>query len=103
MRAACYIICFLTLLTHDAFAADWPQWRGMDRDGHVPAGIAVPTGLPAEPKILWHFKIGDGLASPVVAAGRVFYLDAQNGREVAHENSAVDGKEIWRADLDATF
>jgi outer membrane protein assembly factor BamB len=103
MRWAFAIWCVLLLLRQSVFAADWPQWRGPDRDGHVRVDAAVPTSLPAEPKVLWHFKIGDGLASPVVTDGKVFYMDAQNDREVLHEIAETDGHELWRADLDATF
>jgi len=57
-----------------ASAADWPQWRGPERTGHVPAGAAVPKTLPAEPKVLWRVKVGDGLASPVVGDGPVSFV-----------------------------
>ncbi len=83
-----------------ASAADWPQWRGPDRTGHVSNGVAVPTNLPAEPKILWRIKIGDGFASPVVAGGKVFYADNSDGQETVHALDPDDGKELWRAAID---
>ncbi len=92
------IFCFETLL-----ASDWPQWRGPDRTGHVPAGVAVPTTLPAEPKILWRVKVGDGLSSPVVAGGKVFHLDNQDGKETVHALDALTGKPLWSAELDDAF
>ena len=64
-----------------ASAADWPQWRGPLHDGHVSPGVAVPDSFPAEPGIVWRSKVGDGLASPIVAEGKVFHLDNQNGLE----------------------
>ncbi|MDB6019926.1 MAG: Pyrrolo-quinoline quinone [Pedosphaera sp.] len=84
-------------------AADWPQWRGPDRTGHVPAGAVMPTALPTEPKILWHLKIGDGYASPVVAGGKVFYPDNKGGQEVLHAVDVTSGKEIWNAKIDQAF
>lgn len=95
-------LAVLVFLSH-ARAADWPQWRGPERNGHVAAGAAVPTTLPTEPKIVWHINIEDGLASPVVAGGKVFYLDNQDGRETLHAVSEKDGKEFWRADVDKVF
>jgi len=83
--------------------ADWPQWRGPDRNGCVPAGVAVPTTLPTEPKVAWHVKIGDGLASPVVASGRVFYLDNQQGRETLHALDVANANEFWHDDIGETF
>ncbi len=58
-----------------ALAADWPQWRGPLRTGHVPAGEPVPATLPADPKVIWQVPLGEGFASPVVSGGRVFILD----------------------------
>jgi len=80
-------------------AADWPQWRGPQRTGEVPPGEPVPVTLPAEPKVVWRMPIGEGFASPVVSAGRVFHLDNQDAQEIAHAVDAATGKELWRATL----
>ena len=84
-------------------AADWPQWRGPERTGHVPAGVAVPATLPAEAKIQWRRAIGGGYASPVVAGGKLFYLDSQQSDEMVHAVDAADGRELWCFKLDACF
>lgn len=84
-------------------AADWPRWRGPDGTGHVPAGVTVPKTLPGEPTVVWRAKIGDGLASPVVSGGKVFYLDHQRGKEVVHAADAASGNELWSATLDDAF
>src|SRR5947207_7560876 len=91
------IPCVLGLMALGAAASDWPQWRGPDQTGHVPAGVAVPATLPAEPKALWKIPIGEGFASPVVAGGKVFWLDNHEAKEVAHAADAASGKEIWKA------
>src|ERR1700756_2383042 len=90
----------LLLLALCARAGDWPQWRGPNRTGHVPAGCVVPASLPAEPKILWRAKAGDGFASPVVAADKVYFADNQDGQETVHAFAADSGKEIWHAAID---
>ena len=92
------LLAALTLIS-TATAADWPQWRGPDRTGHVPAGEAVPATLPAEPKAVWRVAVGEGFASPVVAGGRVFHLDNKDAQEVAHAVDAATGKELWSAPL----
>lgn len=88
-------------------AADWPQWRGPNHDGHVPAGAKVPHTLAAELKPRWRIPVGDGYASPVVAGSgadaRVFYLDLQDGQEVVHALAAATGQELWHQPLDAMF
>lgn len=86
-----------------AEAADWPRWRGPSGDGHVPSGEPVPDRLPAEPNIAWRMKIGEGLASPVVAGGKVLFFDNEGGRETLHAIDAMSSKELWRAGIDGTF
>ncbi len=81
-------------------AADWPQWRGPERTGYVPAGEPIPKSLPDSPKILWHIPLGNGVASPVVSGGKVFYLDHQDGKEVVHASDAADGNVLWSVPLD---
>jgi outer membrane protein assembly factor BamB len=95
------LVCTAFLL--QASAEDWPQWRGPDRTGHVPQNVKVPDSLPSEPKILWRMKIGEGLASPVVASGQVVYLDHQQGKEIVHAASIETGSPIWDAPLDEAF
>src|SRR5580765_866069 len=79
-----FILHTFACLVWPSRAADWPQWRGPDRTGHVTAGTPVPTSLPSEPKVIWRIGIGAGLASPVVAGGRVFYFANQQGKETIH-------------------
>ena len=86
-------ICSAALLAAASLhAADWAQWRGPNRDGHVSATIAA---LPKEPKTLWSIPIGNGQASPIVAGGKLIYLDEQKGQEVAHALDLKTGKELW--------
>ncbi len=93
------ILSLFAAFVSTSLAADWPQWRGPERTGEIPAGEPLPTTLPAEPKAVWRIAIGDGFASPVVQNGRVFYLDNQNATEVAHAADAATGKEIWSAKI----
>lgn len=82
------------------FAADWPKWRGPENSGHVPAGVRVPTTLPAEARYVWKQKVGNGHGSPVVSAGRVYHLDFQENKEVVHAVDAISGKSLWSVPLD---
>ena len=76
-------------------AADWLSWPGFHRPGRLPPGAALPARLPDEPKALWRIKTGEGFASPVVAAGRVFLFDSQAGHEIFHALAAEYGREHW--------
>ncbi|HUR45318.1 MAG TPA: PQQ-binding-like beta-propeller repeat protein [Candidatus Saccharimonadales bacterium] len=98
-RAVLLVLC----LVLPAAAEDWPQWRGPGRTAHVPSSSRMPAKLSAEPKVMWHTKIGEGLASPVVASGKVIYLDHQRGKEVVHAVSADTGNAMWEVPLDDAF
>lgn len=93
-------VWFIALIGANCFATDWPGWRGPLRDGHVPAGSAVPETLPQAPRQVWRIKIGDGLASPVVAGNKVFYLDNQDDKEMLHAVDRNIGSELWRSAID---
>jgi len=85
-----------------AIASDWPQWRGPERTGHVPANEKLVTALPADPKKTWKIPVGEGFASPVVADGKIYYLDNKEATEIVHAADAATGKEIWQAKLFAS-
>ncbi len=93
----------LLALSTPCRADDWPQWRGPDATGIVPKGVRVPTTLPTEPEVVWRAPIGDGWAPLVVAKGVLYYLDAQEGKEVVHAVDAATGQERWRHPLDVLF
>jgi outer membrane protein assembly factor BamB len=84
-------------------AADWPQWRGPGRDGHIPAAEPPLASLPAEARVIWKMPAGTGLASPVVAGDRVAVFDHAGGQEVLRVLNRKTGAEMWRAEVDATF
>lgn len=79
-----------------ADAADWPQWRGPERNG-----ISKETGLLKEwpkdgPKLLWHDKdIGNGYSTPAVVGDRIYILSNRGDEEFALALDAKNGKEIW--------
>jgi outer membrane protein assembly factor BamB len=74
-------------------AADWPQWRGPARDGF--ALEPLPGKLPDSPATVWRKSVGHGYAAPVVAAGKLVFLDDAGGQETAHCLEAATGKELW--------
>ena len=95
--AGCGLVLIFTVFCR---AADWPQWRGPQRDGHVPSGEVIVESLPAVPKVLWHVPLSEGVSSPVVCGGKVIYEDAGDKKEVLHVGDAATGKELWTAPID---
>ena len=84
-------------------AGDWPQWRGPNRDGHTAPGSPEISSLPKDLKPSWKLAIGPGFSSPIVAAGKVIFLDERDGKEVAHCVDAATGKENWSASFADAF
>lgn len=91
----------LSSLIVTAMAADWPSQRGPAVDGAIPAGSVLPTTLPDAPKVVWKGPVGDGFAAPIVVAGKVVYLDLQNGQETVHALTLDKAKPLWSAPLDS--
>lgn len=84
-------------------AQEWPQWRGMNRDG-----ISKETGLlknwPAEgPKVVWKVPVGDGYSAISVSGERLYTMEAKDKDEFVVCLDAATGKEIWRSRTDANF
>jgi outer membrane protein assembly factor BamB len=78
-------------------AANWPQWRGPERDG-----VSQETGLlkewPADgPKLLWKVdNLGDGFSTPAVVGDRIYLVSNQGlDNEFVQALSTKDGKQIW--------
>lgn len=93
----------LCLLAGAALAADWPQFRGPNRDG-----VSRETGLlkswPAGgPKVLWKAPAGEGFSHVVVAGGRLFTLYGQGSQEVAVALDAASGKQVWKTPIDGKY
>lgn len=93
---------FLSLVQYGVNAADWPQWRGLLRDGHV-AGETAPQKLSADMKPLWRHPVGPGVAAPVVAGDTLVYLDEQEGQETVHVLSAATGQELRKSAFAESF
>ena len=75
--------------------ADWPQWRGPARDG-VAAGFTAPAAWPKELKKGWSVKVGEGVATPALAGGKLYAFGWEGGREVLRCLDAATGKELWK-------
>ncbi|HJR59710.1 MAG TPA: PQQ-binding-like beta-propeller repeat protein [Vicinamibacterales bacterium] len=82
--------------------AQWPQWRGPNRDGVV-AAANVPASWPASPTLKWTQKVGEGYSTPVVADGRIFVHSRQDPDEVVTALDLATGKPLWTARYAASF
>ena len=94
------LVKLLTLVTvlaiTNSVAADWPQWRGPNRDALV-TDAALPSAWPKTLKEEWRVTVGLGHSSPVMSNGRLYVFARQGEDEVLLSLDAATGKEIWRS------
>jgi outer membrane protein assembly factor BamB len=95
-----FLLAFLTLALFStaAFADDWPQWFGPQRDGVWREKGIVEKFPPGGPKVRWHLDIGGGYAGPAVADGKVFVIDRVLAKDAKipdnpFATTAIDGEE----------
>jgi outer membrane protein assembly factor BamB len=76
-------------------AADWPQWRGANRDGAVmfPEPAAWPERLTQK----WKVEVGSGYATPLVVGNRIYQFSRQGDNEVMIALDPDTGKEVWKS------
>jgi outer membrane protein assembly factor BamB len=82
-------------------AADWPQWRGPERNGHSSETNLLREWPPDGPKLLWQINdVGAGFSTPSIAGGRIYLLgNVGLTNEFALALSAVDGHRLWSVRL----
>lgn len=96
MLASVVTVTVASLTCLAAGAADWPHWRGPDRNG-----ISKESGWKAEfpgegPKVLWKADVGLGYASITVAGGRAFTTGNKDEKDSVYGFDADSGKLLWQ-------
>ena len=83
-----------TLFAAGAFAQDWPQWRGLNRDAKV-VGFKAPDAWPKELKREWKVPVGNGVATPALVGDRLYVFAMEDRNEILRCLEAATGKEVW--------
>lgn len=102
-----------------AFADDWPQWMGPNRDGQWKESGILAKFPEGGPKKLWSTAIGGGYTGPSVVGDRVYVADYQaadgkfannpgatskrQGKERLLCLDAKNGKEVWKHEYDCPY
>lgn len=83
--------------------ADWPQWRGPDRDGKSPDTGLLERWPEGGPQRLWqHDGIGKGYSSVAVARGTVYITGVPDDKLVLTALD-LDGERKWSVDIDQAW
>ncbi len=85
-----------TALLPNAFAENWPQWRGPKNDG-VSAEKNIATEWSPEKNVLWRSELpGQAGATPVVWNDRIFLTSSEGDDLVLIAISTKDGSKLWK-------
>ncbi len=99
-----FLLAVCSVALAQAANANWPQWRGPNRDG-----ISKETGLlkewPAEgPSLVWKAAgAGRGYSSFSIANGRLFTMGLRGDREFVIAFDVATGKEAWATPHGSAF
>ena len=80
----------------DDSKAEWPQWRGPNRDGISQESGLLKSWPEGGPKVLWRIPVGEGFSGISVSSGRAYTMFAEGDDEFVVCLDASNGKEIWR-------
>jgi outer membrane protein assembly factor BamB len=89
-------LALLALVPILAGAADWPQWRGPNRDG-----ISSETGLLASwpaggPRVVWKIQgLGQGYSSLAIVKDRIYTQGQRGNQEFVIAFDVKTGKQVW--------
>jgi outer membrane protein assembly factor BamB len=86
--------CVALIVASCAWAQDWPQWRGPNRDGKV-TGFTAPEKWPQQLTQKWQVTVGAGDATPALVGDKLYVFTRQGDEEVISCLNAADGTPVW--------
>src|SRR5262249_38890062 len=108
-RFAGYVTAVLSLVSLEASADDWPQYRGPNRNAISNEKGLRATWLPEGPPLLWTFRnAGVGDAGPAIVGDRLFLSGGRGDSEFVFAldlKNVADRtpKELWSVRIGPLF
>jgi outer membrane protein assembly factor BamB len=85
-------------------AADWPQWRGPDRDGKSADTGLLDSWPKGGPRLLWKAQdLGEGYSGPAIAGDRLYIQGQQGGQQFVMAYDVHTGKQLWKTPAGKSF
>ena len=104
--SVCVVCVIFWAAAPGARGAEWPQWRGPNRDGVWPeTGITTKFDKP-QLDVVWRAAISSGYSGPTVWQGLVFVTDRvvePKQIERVHCFDAQTGKNVWTHTYDCEY
>lgn len=89
---------FLSISLASSSAAEWPQFRGPNRDGISPETGLLKQWPAGGPKLAWKATgIGAGYSGVAVVGDRIYTSGDVGENGFVYALSAKDGKQLWAA------
>ena len=90
-----YPLFLAVLLVSSAYAGDWPQWRGPERNGISKEDVIAkfPGG---QPTVLWKAAVGTGFSSFAVSHGKAYTLGHSGSEDTVFCLEMKTGKVLWK-------
>jgi outer membrane protein assembly factor BamB len=101
-KAAGALLLLLAAGAFHAAGADWPQWRGPNRDGTV-AGCRPSARWLQHLARKWKVEVGAGHSSPLIAGDAAFVFAREGDNEIVRRLELATGRELWRDSCPAPF
>ena len=95
-RVFLLLLIFLSLGMVGAYAADWNDFLGPERNGKSLEKIDIRPWDKTGPPIVWHKQIGTSYGAPTVANGRVFIFARHGDMARLTCMESATGDELWR-------
>ncbi|MEM7311547.1 MAG: PQQ-binding-like beta-propeller repeat protein [Planctomycetota bacterium] len=95
----------LLVVPATGLAEDWPQWRGINRDGKWTESSVIKEFGSTKLTPQWSVPIGSGYSGPTVADGRVFVMDRKRNPDVERVICIDEstGKKLWTHKYDCEY
>ena len=90
----------VTVLGDSVQAADWPQWRGPERDGRSPDRGLLKEWPEGGPPMIWRTSgLGGGYSSVAVVGERIYTMGDLGDAQYAIAVSRKDGSHLWKTKI----
>ncbi len=98
------LLSLILILPIFSLADDWPQWRGINRDGKSAEKGLLRKWPEGGPKQLWKVGgLGEGYASFAVVKGKLYTVGQFGDQERVLAFDVKDGKKLWQSEAGGSF